>query len=212
MFATRYWNDCIPVRGGRGEVYQVESEGNSWLIKPYLRGGFIRRLVKNSYFFVSYRRTRMFREFQLLQYLVSRKVPVPRPVAAWARRSGCSYRGAIIVERLEGVQSLSEMLVNKHLLNSQWEAIGRCIASLHNQKVNHSDLNASNILVRGDSVFLIDFDRCDLRRVGFNFYRHANLRRFYRSLTKLMDKGAYFSARDLDLFKKAYNSSLISSR
>ena len=67
-----------------------------------------------------------------------------------------------------------------------WAAIGRCIRRFHDYGLCHADLNAHNILLRGDrEVFLIDFDRCARRQPGM--WRDANLARLRRSLDKLED-------------------------
>ena len=64
-----------------------------------------------------------------------------------------------------------------------WISIGRCIRRFHDLGVCHADLNAHNILLSEDSVYLIDFDRCQLR--GGGLWRDANLVRLRRSLEKV---------------------------
>jgi RIO-like serine/threonine protein kinase len=49
--------------------------------------------------------------------------------------------------------------------------------------VCHADLNAHNVLLSEDAVYLIDFDRCQLRRGGL--WRDSNLVRLRRSLEKI---------------------------
>ncbi len=64
-----------------------------------------------------------------------------------------------------------------------WISIGRCIRRFHDFGVCHADLNAHNVLLSEDSVYLVDFDRCELRRAGL--WRDANLVRLRRSLEKV---------------------------
>ena len=54
---------------------------------------------------------------------------------------------------------------------------------MHRRGVCHADLNAHNILLSEDGVYLVDFDRCQLR--GGGLWRDANLVRLRRSLEKL---------------------------
>ncbi len=69
---------------------------------------------------------------------------------------------------------------------STWAAIGRCLRRFQDYGLCHSDLNAHNILLRGEEeVFLIDFDNG--RRRGPGLWRDANLARLRRSLDKLED-------------------------
>jgi tRNA A-37 threonylcarbamoyl transferase component Bud32 len=49
--------------------------------------------------------------------------------------------------------------------------------------VCHADLNAHNVLLSEEAVYLIDFDRCELRRPGL--WCDMNLVRLRRSLEKL---------------------------
>ena len=65
-----------------------------------------------------------------------------------------------------------------------WIGIGRCIRRFHDLGVCHADLNAHNLLLNEDAkVYLIDFDRCQLRREGL--WRDGNLVRLRRSLEKV---------------------------
>ena len=175
----------------------------AWLIKPYLRGGFVRHFIARSYLFLGYGRTRMFREFRLLHYLIARGVPVPRPIAPgssardWAMGARSSSNGW-------RVQPLSELIRDGRLPAAQWRAVGRCVARLHGERVNHKDLNASNLLLDDSRVFIIDFDRCARQLWGSALYRRANLRRLHRSLSRLAASGAHFGEDDWRQFLSGY--------
>jgi 3-deoxy-D-manno-octulosonic acid kinase len=68
-----------------------------------------------------------------------------------------------------------------------WQAIGRCIRRFHDHGVCHADLNAHNILMRGDEeIFLVDFDRASLHEKR-GLWRDANIARLRRSLDALDD-------------------------
>ena len=108
---------------------------------------------------------------------------MPAPIAARYVREGRTYRGDIITERLPTVGSLAECLGLGALSIVTWISIGRCIRRFHDFGVCHADLNAHNVLLSEDSVYLVDFDRCQLRRAGL--WRDANLVRLRRSLEKV---------------------------
>jgi hypothetical protein len=69
---------------------------------------------------------------------------------------------------------------------NDWLEIGRTIARFHLKGVFHADLNAHNLLLDGSRrVWLIDFDRGDLREPGL--WCDANLARLRRSILKVCD-------------------------
>lgn len=211
LFDQTQWPQYQPLKGGRGEVYFVDIGEHAWLIKPYLRGGFIRRFFERSYLFWGYGRTRMFREFRLLRYLSSRGVPVPRPVAALAKRSLLRYEGSIIVERFDAVRPLSDLLREGTLSADRWRAVGAVIAGLHNHQVNHKDLNASNILLGDQAIHIIDFDRCSRQRFGVALYSRNNLKRLERSLSRLVPAGGAFTPEDWQTLLQGYSDQRVQS-
>ena len=127
--------------------------------------------------------TRPFAEWRLTYRLHRAGLPVPAPVGARYRQAGSTYTGDIITERLPTVGSLSECLRTGALSIVTWISIGRCIRRFHDLGVCHADLNAHNVLLSEEGVYLIDFDRCQLRRPGL--WRDGNLVRLRRSLEKV---------------------------
>jgi 3-deoxy-D-manno-octulosonic acid kinase len=204
IFDSSFWSSREAISDGRGAAHFVEYEGQRWLLKPYYRGGFIRKLSEKSYVFTGYERTRMFREFRLLQSLQARGLPVPKPVAALAQRSSWRYTGAIILERLENVTSLQRLVENEAVKGTQWQSVGRTIALFHDNGVNHTDLNASNILLRDDEVFIIDFDGCTLKPASSERSRRGNLERLQRSLMKQQQGSQDLSSKGWSLLVSAY--------
>jgi 3-deoxy-D-manno-octulosonic acid kinase len=65
-----------------------------------------------------------------------------------------------------------------------WHNIGKTIAQFHQKGVYHSDLNAHNILLMKDQVYLIDFDKGDIRKTHHNWQK-KNLLRLKRSIEKI---------------------------
>jgi 3-deoxy-D-manno-octulosonic acid kinase len=177
---------------GRGTTWFVGGQNQSWVLRHYRRGGLVRNLSRDRYWWQGEERTRPFAEWQLTYHLHRAGLPVPAPIAARYRKDGLGYRGDIITERLVDVGSLAQALASAPLSVTTWIAIGRCLRRFHDLRVCHADLNAHNILIRPDGVapnepqervYLIDFDRGSLRKPGF--WQDANLVRLRRSLEKV---------------------------
>ncbi|MGE0081696.1 MAG: 3-deoxy-D-manno-octulosonic acid kinase [Thiohalomonadaceae bacterium] len=175
---------------GRGTTLFFEHGGLQLVLRHYRRGGLPARFLADRYVWTGLTRTRPWREWHLLAALHARGLPVPRPVAARAVRHGIFYRGDLITERLPA-EPLSAWLRKGTLPADRWRAIGACIRRFHEAGAFHADLNAHNILLAdAGAVFVIDFDRGELRAPGK--WREANLRRLERSLRKLRDQDPDF--------------------
>ena len=186
MFSAEFWRSSNAVVGeaaGRGNTLLLETGFGPAVLRHYRRGGWPAKLSEDRYLFTGIRRSRPYREFHLLRKLTALNLPVPAPLAAFIDNAFLSYRGALLMERIEGVRPLASMLGDS---DCQWGQVGACIARFHKAGVNHADLNANNILVNSDaeSVFLVDFDRCTLTE-GHAVDGRRNLERLKRSLKKL---------------------------
>jgi len=185
-FTPQYWQSrgaLEGVDGGRGGSWFLAADGRRYVLRHYRRGGFMAHLSTDRYAWWGEESTRPFAEWQLTYSLHRAGLPVPAPVAARYERRGASYTADIITERLATVGSLGECLRTGALSILTWISIGRCIRRFHDLGVCHADLNVSNILLAEDQVYLIDFDRSQLR--GGGLWRDANLVRLRRSLEKL---------------------------
>ena len=189
LFDPNEWGEkATPHAEGRGTVWFIEQPDGEWILKNFRRGGLVGRFIKQRYFFSGNRRTRMAREYLLLCRLHQMGLPVPRPVAACSRKTTFfSYSGSLLTQRLVDVRSLASWLSSEEPLgDSQWCEIGRTIRKFHDCGVFHSDLNAGNILLNENWVYLIDFDRGRFRSSRFGpDWKRANLKRLRRSLDKL---------------------------
>jgi len=185
-FTPKYWQALGALEGsaaGRGAAYYLGPEGKRYVLRHYRRGGLVGRISADRYAWTGEDSTRPFAEWQMIYSLHRAGLPVPAPIAARYRRTGPIYSGDIITERLATVGSLSECLRTGALSILTWISIGRCIRRFHDLGVCHADLNAHNILLSEDDVYLIDFDRARLRGAGL--WRDANLVRLRRSLEKV---------------------------
>ena len=193
------------VRGGRGGAQYIDAPFGRCVLRHYRRGGMVARVMGDRYLWTGAERTRGFAEFRLLAALRERKLPVPAPVAARYRRNGVHYRADLITRRIEGATTLAELLAQQKLDSAVAARVGTAIANFHAHGAYHADLNAHNVLLNDAAVWLVDFDRGELRTPARD-WRLANLARLRRSLVKL---GA---ARDGDVaFEYALWSPLIAA-
>lgn len=170
--------------GGRGSAWFVETGQGDMVLRQYRRGGLMAKVSERSYIFTGWKDTRSYREFELLKTLHDQELPVPEPVAAIAQRHLLVYRAAILIRRIPGAVPLPE--VDNLDDETLWREVGRTIRRFHEAGLDHVDLNCDNILIAGGLVYLIDFDRCVLRKTGSNpgKWQQRNLARLHRSVVK----------------------------
>jgi 3-deoxy-D-manno-octulosonic acid kinase len=186
FFEPDYWRKHGAIDGtarGRGTTWFIRAGDSSFVLRHYRRGGLAAKISKDAYFWRSDSETRAFAEWYLTYHLHRAGLPVPTPIAARYVRRGFFYRADIITQRIENSESLTQALMRGPLPLTQWIAIGRCIRRFHDAGVHHADLNAHNILLAPQQVYLIDFDRGTLRKRGW--WADTTLVRLYRSLEKV---------------------------
>ena len=181
---------------GRGNTFFVTLDGHELVLRHYRRGGLARRFSERRYLWSGVARTRAVREFELLRELETAGLPVPAPFACAVNRHGPFWSGSLVTRRLPG-RTLAETLEAAGadgLDAGPWASIGRCIARFHRAGIRHADLNAHNVMLDGERVHLLDFDRATRRAVGTGGgrgaaeparWQRANLARLRRSLAKL---------------------------
>ncbi len=186
-FEPEHWRARAPVHataGGRGGTMFIDAPFGQCALRHYRRGGMAARVLADRYLWAGPERTRSFAEFRLLQSLRGKGLHVPLPVAARYRRGGAYYRADIITRRIERAVTLAELLAQGGIDSAVAARVGAEIARFHEAGAYHVDLNAHNVLLTDAAVWLIDFDRGDLRAPGCGWQR-ANLARLQRSLRKL---------------------------
>jgi 3-deoxy-D-manno-octulosonic acid kinase len=185
LVPSRWGDRARPVdSGGRGGAWFIDAPFGPSLLRQYLRGGLAARFSRDLYLWHGANRTRSFAEFRLTRDLLSRGLPVPRPIAASYVRVGFRYRAAILLQRLPDVRSLADR-AQVAGRDAPWEETGRLVARFHRAGLDHADLNAHNLLFNPQGQgWLIDFDRSQLR-IPATAWREANLLRLRRSLRKL---------------------------
>jgi 3-deoxy-D-manno-octulosonic acid kinase len=186
FFEPEYWRRHEAIEGtarGRGTTWFIRAGEASFVLRHYRRGGLVAKFSKDRYWFRSEAETRAFAEWYLTYHLHRAGLPVPTPIAARYVRRGPFYTADLITQRIENSESLAQRVLAGPLSLTQWIAVGRCIRRFHDAGVRHADLNAHNILLTPEQVYVIDFDRGELRRRGW--WADTTLVRLYRSLEKI---------------------------
>lgn len=185
-FAPDHWRQRDGLRvvaGGRGGVAVIATPVGECVLRHCHRGGLIAKLSNDRYLWQGAARTRSFAEFRLLGQLRAMDLPVPVPVASRYCRRGLVYTADLITGRVADARTLAECLAQGDLNATLAETVGALVARFHRDGVWHADLNAHNVLVTANGLFLIDFDRGSLRAPATR-WQTANLRRLRRSLLK----------------------------
>lgn len=186
-FDPEHWGDAATsvAQGGRGAAWFIDAPSGPMVLRHYRRGGWAARISRDRYWWHDEDSVRSVAEFRLTARLHAAGLPVPAPLAAACWREGGSYRAAILLERLQNVQSLASLLQAD--ADWPWPVAGALVARFHRHGLDHADLNATNILFDiTQAGWLIDFDRCRLRTIGESMqWRPRNLQRLRRSLHKL---------------------------
>ena len=184
-FTPGYWEEreLVTARhSGRGTALTVDTPVGSCVLRKYLRGGIVAKLIRSRYLFIGYQNSRPFSEFRVLTRCAELGLPSPRPVAAICERRFLSATGAIITREIENILRVEQAA--ETMGESEWESVGRTVRQFHDHGLVHADLNVRNILLQDSGkVFLIDFDRSYFRPGATGAFR-SNLQRLRRSIIK----------------------------
>lgn len=183
-FDPAHWR-ATEVAGGRASVSYAETPFGSFVIRHYRRGGLIARAMGDFYMWTGESRTRGFAEFRLLAHLRDLGLPVPAPVAARYVRHGIGYRGDLVTRRIDHTVTFADLLKAGRFDSDIARRIGTEIAAFHAAGAYHADLNAHNILVTPDRIWIVDFDRGAVRQ-PHAAWRQSNLARLHRSCAKVL--------------------------
>lgn len=170
--------------GGRGGVAVIETPAGACVLRHYRRGGAVARLLGDRYLWRGAERTRSFAELRLLAEIARLGLPSALPVAARYLREGAFYHADLITLQIPDSQTLAHCLASGRLDSALAAQVGELVSRFHRAGIWHADLNAHNVMVGPQGLFLIDFDRGERRPVAAS-WRHGNLRRLRRSLLKL---------------------------
>ena len=188
-FAAKNWLHSEPVAGllgsqGRGNTMYVGNVPRQFVLRHYLRGGILGKLVDDSYLWTGADATRPFREWRMLAKMADNGLRVPRPAAARYQRRGPFYTADLITVRVPEVRALSTCIHEQARGAAFWHGLGKAIWEFHSHGVFHADMNAYNLQIDNASqLWMLDFDRGRLLPPGP--WKQKTLSRLHRSLQKL---------------------------
>lgn len=201
--AAWFGRDGAVLARGRGAARRIADVRGDIVIRHYFRGGFIGRLIRDHYVYAGLAATRPWREFHLLLRAQRLGLPAPVPVAAQIVRAGLFYGGDLAMRMIVGSETLSAVAA-RGFDAVDWSAVGRCIALFHRHGFDHADLNAHNVLLQDDKVWIVDWDRGAVREPGA--WQAGNVARLERSLRKLFPTRLASGAREWQALLMAYRA------
>lgn len=210
FFEPQHWAERQQLLGsapGRGTTVFVQQGERVFALRHYCRGGVPAKISRDRYLWLGLEKSRPWREWTLLLELFRRGLPVPRPLAVRLTRHGLTYTADIVTEVIDA-RPLAEWLCERRLPAAQLEQVGSWLRRFHLEGLFHADLNARNILLdEAGKVYLIDFDRSELRR-GDEGWRSANMERLKRSLMKFrrIEKNFAFDDEDWKAVLRGYKT------
>jgi len=195
-FKSSVWAQRASIVGfaeGRGTTFFIQYQNQDFVLRHYQRGGLVAKISNEKYFWLGLKFTRPWREWALLEVMLEKGLPVPTPAAVNVERRGLLYTADIIMHRIPHSRTLMNVLISEELSEGYWIAIGSVIRRFHEQGIYHADLNANNILLDdGGRCYLIDFDRCRMRKPKLKWQKE-NLLRLKRSLNKISNNKEIFN-------------------
>ncbi len=191
---------------GRGQAYCFTFNDTPFVLRRFNRGGLVSSISTNRYMWFGLRFTRAYRELALLISMQAIGLPVPKPFSARVRKYGFVYSADLITYKINDAHSLAECSLSKE--HTRWFSVGKVIRQFHDNGIYHADLNAHNILLTKNDVYIIDFDKGEKKHAsGHQPWKKKNLQRLQRSLYKLKDKqNIYFSDENWQQLIAGYQS------
>ena len=184
---------------GRGKAYEIEFEGNRFILKHYIRGGFISKISYDKYFFDAIASSRAVKEYNFLNNLYSKGLPVPKPAALQVVINKFTYTADLITCKINNEGTLYDFVQAGKMNSNLWSNLENTLQKFYDENVYHSDLNTKNIIIdKASKFYVLDFDN------SYFFYRNKLFKksviRLGRSLSKL---GNYNN--ELEKFIKNFN-------
>lgn len=191
--------------GGRGGIgaFQLRPDLVA-VLRPYRRGGLMKRVNRAHYFGV---RPRPFRELRASEALRAAGVATPEVLGAAVRWDAPgSYCGALATREVPGAINLWHYLQMAPAAERgpACTAAAAVTRSMHDAGAVHPDLNLQNYLVRrtasGFEAWVIDLDRVRFGRITART-RQAAFDRICRSIRKLDPESAVMTLACVEAFR-----------
>lgn len=181
------------VRGGRGGIVKISFQNHlKMVVKPLYRGGIIQLVNKSRHF----SKARLFQEARLSNYLIRKKIPVPRMLIGRAEGVSPFFQKLHLgFEEICHAKNLFTLLKDENYSVDAMRRVffkaGEAIRALHNVGVFHHDLNLGNLLAvninheeKETGIKIIDLDRSTFGKPLTLKIRALNLARLFRHVVK----------------------------
>jgi hypothetical protein len=185
-------------------------DGMRMVLRQYSHGGLLRAITGNLYFFGA----RSFRELALTEEIRSCGIPTIPTIGAIHHQIFLPFYQAYFLSlevplAVDLIQYLCEIGThpspeNISLKRKTIRSVGLLIRQFHQTGFFHADLQLKNILVAGDQLLLIDFDRSYRKSTLSDRERKKNLLRLNRSVEKWRRLGLPITRTDRWRFFSAY--------
>src|SRR4030043_662450 len=184
-------------------------EGKRIVIRHYLHGGLFSALTRDLYLFGS----RSFQELALTVRIRACGISTIVPIGAIHRILRPFYKAYLLSLEISGAKDLIQYFqeIGPHssgerLLHKRGtiRSAGLLVHQFHEAGFFHGDLQLKNILVSGEQLFLIDFDRSYQKEVLTADEKKKNLLRLNRSVEKWKRLGLPITRTDRFRFFRAY--------
>jgi len=199
FFKGRRLHPSIPLR-----------DGKSMVLRQYFHGGLLRSITGSLFIFGS----RSFQELALTEEIRSCGIPtIPSIGAIHHRIFTPVYRAYFLTLEIPHAKDLTQYFheigpqpSREHLLlkRKTIRSVGSLIRQFHKAGFFHGDLQLKNILVEGDQILLIDFDRSYRKPTLPAQKMIKNLLRLNRSVEKWKRLGLSITRTDRWRFFLAY--------
>ena len=170
-------------------------DGKRMVLRQYSHGGLLRTITGNLYFFGA----RSFRELALTEEIRSCGISTISPIGAIHHRIFFLFYKAYFlslevptaIDLIQYFQEMRTRPTRENLLSKRKtiRSVGLLIRQFHQAGFFHGDLQLKNILIAGDQLLLIDFDRSYRKQSLSLQEKMRNLLRLNRSVEKWIQQG-----------------------
>ncbi|MCK5257589.1 MAG: phosphotransferase [Deltaproteobacteria bacterium] len=192
-----------------------ESDGKRMVVKHCMRGGLL-GFLNNDIFWGD---SRSFYEMHINAKILEKGMKTTEIIAAVKEKIfGPLYRAYIfsmelpecsdLINYFNGLKAktLAQRFKDKKHL---FQSIAKAFAKMHSEGIYHNDLHLKNILIRQindktPDIYIIDFDKADIKEKLSPKEKAKNLLRFNRSIEKYKLKGGPITRTDQMRFFKEY--------
>ena len=103
------------VTDGRGKALELQYENKRYFLKHYIRGGLVAKVSYDKYILGSLASTRAVKEYNFLNIMNEKGLPVPQAAALQIIMSRFTYKADLITRKIENEGTLYEFIKNKKM-------------------------------------------------------------------------------------------------